>query len=392
MNEPDRPNPDVLLASIKRNEQTKLRGTLKIFFGMCAGVGKTYAMLKAGQALRAKNVSVSVGIVETHGRQETEALLSGLPLIPRLHITYKGKALSDLDLDAVLAARPQYALIDELAHTNAEGMRHAKRYQDVLELLENGINVLTTLNVQHVESLVDSVRQITGITVRETVPDSVLDMADEIELVDLPPDDLLARLKEGKVYTEERSEAAVEHFFQKGNLTALREIALRTTADRVDLQLKDYMQENRISGPWKTKERLMVAVGPSPYSEQLIRWTRRIAATMEAPWIAVYVQASRPLSEIAEKRLKKNIALAQELGATLVTTADDDIARALIRAARQNNATQIVIGKSMTNPILDLVHGGSLVNKLIRESGAIDIYVVKSDARSTDKKTVQGRR
>jgi two-component system, OmpR family, sensor histidine kinase KdpD len=386
MNGPERPNPDALLASIQRSEKTKQRGTLKIFFGMCAGVGKTYAMLRAGQALKGRNISVCVGIVETHGRKETEALLSGLSIIPRANITYKGKSLSDLDLDAVLAVRPAYALVDELAHTNAEGMRHSKRYQDVLELLDNGINVITTLNVQHVESLVDSVRQITGITVRETVPDSVLDMADEIELVDLPPDDLLTRLKEGKVYTEERSEAAAEHFFQKGNLTALREIALRTTADRVNLQLRDYMQENRISGPWKTKERLMVAVGPSPYSEQLIRWTRRIASTMEASWIAVYVQASRPLSETAEKRLKKNIALAQELGATLVTTADDDIAQALLRVANQNNATQIVIGKSMTNPVIDLVHGGSLVNKLIRESGAIDIYVVKSDAGIPPKK------
>ncbi len=391
MSDPDRPNPDVLLASIQRNEQAKLRGTLKIFFGMCPGVGKTFAMLKAGQALNAKGVSVAVGVVETHGRRETEALLSGLTVIPRLTIHYKGKALLDLDLDAVLAARPGNVLVDELAHTNAEGMRHAKRYQDVIELLDSGINVLTTLNVQHVESLVDSVRQITGITVRETVPDSVLDLADDIELVDLPPDELLLRLREGKVYTAERSEAAARHFFQKGNLTALREIALRKTADRVNLQLKDYMQENRISGPWKTVERLMVAVGPSPYSEQLIRWTRRIAATMEAPWIAVYVQASRPLPEAAEKRLKKNIALAQELGATLVTTADDDIARALLRAARQNNATQIVIGKSMTNPVLDLVHGGSLVNRLIRESGAIDIYVVKSDAGAPPKKPFRYR-
>ena len=371
---------------MQKSEQAKLRGTLKIFFGMCAGVGKTYAMLKAAQALKARGISVCVGIVETHGREETEALLSGLNVIPRLQTTYKGKGLSDLDLDAVLSARPAYVLVDELAHTNAEGMRHAKRYQDALELLDNGINVLTTLNVQHVESLVDSVRQITGVTVRETVPDSVLDMADEIELVDLPPDDLLARLREGKVYTAERSEAAAQHFFQKGNLTALREIALRKTADRVNLQLKDYMEENRISGPWKTKERLMVAIGPSPYSEQLIRWTRRIAATMEAPWTAVYVQASRPLSATAEKRLKKNIELAQELGATLVTTADDDIARALLRAARQNNATQIVIGKSMSNPVLDLVHGGSLVNKLIRDSGAIDIYVVKSDAGAPPKR------
>jgi two-component system sensor histidine kinase KdpD len=391
MSEPDRPNPDALLASIQRNERAKLRGTLKIFFGMCPGVGKTFAMLKAAQSFKAKGVSVAVGIVETHGREETESLLSGLVVIPRLHVNYKGKELSDLDLDAVLAARPGYVLVDELAHTNAEGMRHSKRFQDVLELLDNGINVLATLNVQHVESLVDSVRQITGVTVRETVPDSVLDLADEIELVDLPPDELLARLREGKVYTAERSEAAAKHFFQKGNLTALREIALRKTADRVNLQLKDYMQENRIVGPWKTVERLMVAVGPSPYSEQLIRWTRRIAATMEAPWIAVYVQASRPLPEMAEKRLKKNIALAQELGATLLTTADDDIAQALLRVARQNNATQIVIGKSMTNPIIDLVHGGSLVNKLIRDSGAIDIYVVKSDAGAPPKKPFQNR-
>lgn len=379
MNEPERPNPDVLLASIKRSEQAKQRGTLKIFFGMCAGVGKTYAMLKAGQALKARNISVAVGIVETHGRKETEALLTGLPVIPRLQTDYKGKKLSDLDLDAVLAAKPGYALIDELAHTNAEGMRHGKRYQDVLELLDNGINVLTTLNVQHVESLVDSVRQITGVAVRETVPDSVLDMAGEIELVDLPPEDLLARLKEGKVYTAERSEAAAAHFFQKGNLTALREIALRKTAERVDLQLREYMREHRISGPWKTVERLMVAIGPSPYSEQLIRWTRRISATMEASWVAVYVKTPRPLSDDSEKRLKKNIAIAEELGAEVVATNDDDIAAALLRVAKQHNVTQIVIGKSMTSPLRDLIHGGSLVNRLIRESGGIDIYVVQSD-------------
>jgi two-component system sensor histidine kinase KdpD len=392
MNDPDRPNPDALLASIQRNEEAKLRGTLKIFFGMCPGVGKTYAMLKAGQVLKMKNVSVAVGIVETHGRKETEALLSGIPVIPRLNINYKGKTLSDLDLDAVLAARPAYALIDELAHTNAEGMRHAKRYQDVLELLDNGINVLTTLNVQHVESLVDSVRQITGVTVRETVPDSVLDLADEIELVDLPPDDLLVRLREGKVYTAERSEAAARHFFQKGNLTALREIALRKTAERVDLQLREYMREHRISGPWKTVERLMVAIGPSPYSEQLIRWTRRISATMEASWVAVYVKTPRPLSDDSEKRLKKNIAIAEELGAELVATNDDDIATALLRVARQYNVTQIVIGKSMTSPLRDLIHGGSLVNRLIRESGGIDIYVVQSDMDAAPPQAKRRRR
>jgi two-component system sensor histidine kinase KdpD len=375
----ERPDPDILLATLKKTEEAGQRGFLKIFFGMAAGVGKTYAMLKAAQALKKRGVSIVVGYVDTHGRPETEALLSNLPVIPRVLLPYKGRQLEDMDLDAVLAQKPDYVLVDELAHTNVEGMRHAKRFQDVLELINNGINVYTTLNVQHVESLVDTVRQISGIAVSETVPDSVLDAADEIELVDLPPDELLTRLKEGKVYAPDRSTVAASNFFRKGNLTALREIALRKTAERVDSQLRDYMREHRISGPWKTVERLMVGVGPSPYSEQLIRWTRRIAATMEAPWVAVYVKTPRPLSDSAEKRLKKNIALAEALGAELVSTNDDDIVRALLRVGRQNNVTQIVIGKSMTSPLRDLVHGGSLVNRLIRESGGIDIYVVQSD-------------
>jgi two-component system sensor histidine kinase KdpD len=380
MTDNDRPNPDALLASLKKTEQSGLRGKLKIFFGMAAGVGKTYAMLKAAQALKKRGVAVAIGYVETHGRPETEALLADLTVLPRARINYKGKTIEDMDLDAILVLKPEYVLVDELAHTNAEGMRHAKRFQDVLELIDNGINVFTTLNVQHVESLIDTVRQISGVTVRETVPDSVLDAADEIELVDLPPDELLSRLKEGKVYAPDKSAAAVNNFFRKGNLTALREIALRKTAERVDLQLRDYMQEHSISGPWKTVERLMVGVGPSPYSEQLIRWTKRIAATMEAPWVAVYVKTQRPLSDDAEKRLKKNIALAEELGAELVTTSDDNVAHALLRVAKQNNVTQIVIGKSMTPRLRDLLHGGSLVDRLIRESGAIDIYVVQGDA------------
>ena len=386
MTDNERPNPDILLASLKKTEQTGMRGTLKIFFGMAAGVGKTYAMLKAAQALKNRDISVIVGYVETHGRPETEALLSNLPIVPRAAISYKGKQLEDMDLDAILARKPEYVLVDELAHTNADGMRHAKRYQDVLEIIDNGINVFTTLNVQHVDSLVDTVRQISGIVVRETVPDSVLDAADEIELVDLPPDELLARLKEGKVYAPDQSTIAARNFFRKGNLTALREIALRKTAQRVDLQLRDYMQEHRINGPWKTAERLMVGVGPSPYSEQLIRWTRRIAATMEAPWVAVYVKTPRPLSDEAEKRLKKNIALAEKLGAVLITTSDDNIVHALLRVAKQNNVTQIVIGKSLTTPLRDLVQGGSLVNRLIRASGGIDIYVVQSDVAAPQKK------
>ena len=385
----ERPDPDILLASLKKTEKAGQRGFLKIFFGMAAGVGKTYAMLKAAQALKKRGVDVVVGYVDTHGRPETEALLSNLPIIPRVLLPYKGRQLEDMDLDAVLAQKPDFILVDELAHTNAEGMRHAKRYQDVLELIDNGISVYTTLNVQHVESLVDTVRQISGIAVHETVPDSVLDAADEIELVDLSPDELLTRLKEGKVYAPDRSTVAASNFFRKGNLTALREIALRKTAERVDSQLRDYMREHRISGPWKTVERLMVAIGPSPYSEQLIRWTRRIAATMEAPWVAVYVKTPRPLSDGAEKRLKINIALAEELGAELVTTNDDDIARALLRVGRQNNVTQIVMGKSMTSPLRDLVHGGSLVNRLIRESGGIDIYVAQSDLAAPQAKRIR---
>jgi len=239
-----------------------------------------------------------------------------------------------MDLDAILKLKPDFALVDELAHTNVEGARHRRRFQDVLELLDHGINVHTSLNVQHVESLIDAVQQITKINIHETVPDSMLDRADEIELIDLSSEDLLKRLSEGKVYTPERSQMAIKNFFRKGNLTALREIALRKTAERVGMDLQEYMQTRRIEGPWKTVERLMVAVGPSPYSEQLIRWTRRLAATMEAPWVAAYVQTSRQISESEEKRLKQNMALARELGAELVTTTDEDVVQALVRVAR----------------------------------------------------------
>ena len=258
-------------------------------------------------------------------------------------------------------------------------MRHEKRYQDVLELIDNGISVFTTLNVQHLESLKDTVRQITDVTVHETVPDSIVDRADEIELVDISPQDLLVRLSEGKVYIEEKARAAMTNFFSTGNLIALRELALRIAAQRVDDQLTGAMRHKGVEGPWKAGERLMVAVGPSPYSEQLIRWTRRIASTMNAPWIAVYVQRTGQLAETIDPLLKKNIILAQELGAELVTTTDDDVSRALLRIARQRNVTQIVIGKSMTRPLFDLFHGGSLVNRLIHNSGGIDIYVVQSD-------------
>lgn len=380
MNKISRPDPDKLLAAVQREAEQAQRGQLKIFFGMAAGVGKTFAMLQAAQALKERGVKVIAGYVETHGRAETDELLHGLPVVPRLQIQYRGVALQELDLDTVLQLAPEYVLVDELAHTNAEGVRHRKRYQDVLELLDHGINVYTTLNVQHLESLVDTVQQITGITVHETVPDSILDRADEIELIDLPPEELLKRLAEGKVYTAERSQIAIQNFFRKGNLTALREIVLRKTAERVGMDLQEYMQTHRIEGPWKTVERLMVAVGASPYSEQLIRWTRRIAATMEAPWVAAYVKTSQSLTESEEKRLKQNMALARELGAELVTTVDEEVVAALIRVAQQKNVTQIVVGKSPPKSFWEALRGGSLVDRLIADSGGIDIYVVQSDA------------
>ncbi len=375
-----RPDPDALLAAIRTEEQRQQRGALKIFFGMAAGVGKTYAMLKAAQKALAEGTDVVVGYVVTHGRKETEELVHGLPAIPRKTIAYRDTVLEEMDSDAIIARHPGLVLVDELAHSNAPGSRHDKRWQDVLELLNNNIDVYTTLNVQHLESRSDIVTQITGVPIRETVPDSVLDIADEVEIIDIPPDTLLNRLAEGKVYTADRSQKAVENFFRKGNLTALREMALRVTAERVDRQLRDYMQQKRIAGPWKSGERLMVAVGPSPFSEKLIRWTRRMAYTMEAPWIAVTVEMPRALSEKDKERLAKNIALARELGAEIITTTDTDVAAALMRVARQHNATQIVVGKPLESLVLRLFGRGTLVDRLIRESGNIDIYVVRGDA------------
>jgi two-component system sensor histidine kinase KdpD len=377
-NEP-RPDPDSLLAAVQREEERSRRGKLKIFLGMVAGVGKTYAMLQAAQELLMRGANLVVGYVETHKRPETAELLLGLRIISRLKLHYRGVELEEMDLDAILSMRPEYVLVDELAHTNAEGARHKKRYQDILELLDHGINVFTTLNVQHIESLVDTVKQITGVAVYETVPDSVLDRADEIELVDLPPEALLDRLAEGKVYTPERSDTAMRNFFRKGNLTALREIALRKTAERVGIDLQDYMKIHRIEGPWKIIERLMVAIGTSPYSEQLIRWTRRLATTVDAPWIAVYVRTSRPLNQNEEKRLKQNMALAGELGAELVTTVDEDVVAALLRIAQQKNVTQIVVGRSPSLGIMNIFHRRSIVNRLIAESGGLDVYVVHRD-------------
>jgi len=373
-----RPDPDALLAAIEKEEARQQRGKLKIFFGMVAGVGKTYAMLEAARQQLAEGQAVVVGYVETHGRAETEALLVDLPLIPRQKLEYRGHIFEEMDLDAILARRPELALVDELAHTNIPGARHRKRYQDVTELLEAGINVYTTLNVQHLESRADTVRQITGVTVHETVPDSMLELANEIELIDLPPEALLQRLAEGKVYVPGQAELAAQKFFRLGNLTALREMALRFTAEHVDQKLQDYMQVKHIAGPWKSGERLMVAVGPSPFSERLIRWTRRMAYNLEAPWLAVYVEGVRPLSAEAQTQLDRNISLARELGAELVMTTGEKVSEALLRVAHQRNVTQIVVGKTLHHSIPEWVRG-SLVDQLIRQSGPVDIYVVTAE-------------
>jgi two-component system sensor histidine kinase KdpD len=376
-----RPDPDTLLQALKKEEEQATKGKLKIFFGMCAGVGKTYDMLKSAHEARGKNIDLVIGIVETHGRPETEALLAGLPTVPRRKIEYKGTTLGEMDLDAIIVRRPQLVLVDELAHTNAPGSRHTKRYQDVLELLDHGIDVYATLNVQHLESRADTVAQITGSTIRETVPDLILEQADEVELIDIPPDELLKRLSEGKVYTPERSQQAIQNFFQKGNLTALREMSLRITAERVDHQLRDYMRSKRIAGPWKSGQRLLLGISPSPHSVSLIRWARRMAYTMDASWIAVYVEAARTLSESAKTQLAKNIKLAQELGAEVITTADEDIAAALVRVAHEQNATQLLVGKPQRAYSLRK----NLLDHVIEQSGGLDVYVVGGDKRPTSR-------
>jgi len=340
-----RPDPDALLASLRATEARARRGHLKIFLGMSPGVGKTYAMLRAAQQERASGTDVVSGIIETHGRAETEALLAGLVAVPRLIVDYRGTKLTEMDLEAVRTRRPTLVLVDELAHTNAPGSRHTKRWQDVLELLEAGIDVLTTLNIQHVESRADAVRQITGASQQETVPDSVLDLADELELVDLTPETLLERLQDGKVYLGERAAAAQKNFFQDSHLAALRELALRYTAERVDRQLRELRAGATKQTVWRSGERLLVAVGPSPFSTQLVRWTRRLAAAQGAPWLAVHVEPVTPHAPETQKLLDRNLALARELGAEVVITHDNDVAAALVRTALQHNATQIVVGK-----------------------------------------------
>lgn len=389
--EQKRPNPDELLASLQKEEAKLKRGKLKIFLGMCPGVGKTFAMLQAARQRQTEGADVLIGIAETHGRKETEALLEGLTVTAKIKREYRGTIFEEMDIDTIFMIRPELAIVDELAHTNTPGSRHPKRYQDVMELLSSGINVYTTLNVQHVESRAEAVRQITGVPVKETVPDSLLDEADEIALIDLSPEQLRQRLEDGKVYLGECAVTAADNFFREENLTALREMALRLTAERVNQDLREIMTEQRIQGPWKSGERLMVAVGPTPFSESLIRWTRRFAASLNAPWLAVYVETAQELDEEEKKRLTRNLTFARQLGAEVLVRSGTDVAETLLQAARQNNVSQICIGKPSGGLWGEWLRGGSVTQRLIRRSGDIDIHMVRVKGFGTDKRKEKTR-
>jgi two-component system sensor histidine kinase KdpD len=380
----NRPDPDELLASLIREEEKSKRGKLKIFFGMCAGVGKTYTMLETAHAEKLKNCDIIIGYVETHNRKETSDLVNGFEIIPRKIYQHKSTFIEEMDLDAILARRPQIVLVDELAHTNATGGRHSKRYQDVLEILENGINVYTTLNVQHLESRSETVAQITGVVVRETLPDEIFENADEVEVVDLSPDELLQRLSEGKVYTPERSKEAVLNFFRKGNITALREMTLRLVADRVDKQLHDYMQQKNIRGPWKSGLHLLVAIDYSQQSTRLLRWAKNLSYSMGASIQALYVETSHQLSVKEREQLDKNINLAKQLGVKFRIITNYNVVKAIVDFAQKENVTHIIVGKPRVRNLFSMFRLGNFVNRLIQYSGNIDVYILGSDNRAKD--------
>jgi two-component system sensor histidine kinase KdpD len=376
----ERPNPDELLARIKA-EDTQ-RGKLKIFFGAAAGVGKTYTMLEAARLRKKEGVDVVVGLVETHKRVETEALLEGLEILPLKVIAYKNVELREFDIDAALQRNPSLILVDELAHSNALGSRHLKRWQDVEELLKQGIDVYTTLNVQHCESATDVVAQVTGVTVQETVPDTFVEKADEIELVDLPTEDLLKRLKEGKVYLGEQAERAAQHFFQPGNLIALRQLALRYTAHNVDAKLLSYKQAHAISKVWNVRDRFLVSISPSPSAIRLIRAGKRIASDLGAEWIVVYIETPSELRPEDRNRISEMLRVAETLGAEVVTLSGQDVAATLISYAHSRNVTKILVGKPGRPRGREIIFG-SVIDQLARKCGEIDLYLLSGDVEGS---------
>src|ERR1700759_3977530 len=392
--DPDkRPSPDALLEAARRENDAV--GRLKIFVGAAPGGRKPHEMPQSAPAKLKAGVDVVVGAVETHGRAETEALLQGLEVLPRKRLEYKDQMLEEMDLDALIARHPQIALVDELAHTNAPGSRHPKRYLDVAELLSHGIDGYTAVNSQHTESLNDVVAQITHVRVRETVPDSVFDRADAIELIDLTPDDLIARLREGKVYVPKQAERALEHYFSPGNLTALRELALRRTAERVDDQLRTHMQANAIAGPWAAGERILVCISEDPRSAGLVRYTKRLADRLHAPWTALSIETRRSLrlSDEERDRLADTLRLGESLGGEALTipAVGRRIADDVIGFAQTNNVTQIIIGKSARSWWFELSRG-SVVHDLVRRAGNISVNVIAGEELAADpmpKKTVR---
>ncbi|TDV12216.1 sensor histidine kinase [Paraburkholderia caballeronis] len=379
----DRPDPDELLDRIQRDEDRQQRGRLKIFFGASAGVGKTFAMLQAARRRRDEGIDVVVGVVETHGRKETLALLDGLETLAPARVAHRGRTLAEFDLDAALARKPQLLLVDELAHSNVPGSRHLKRWQDVHELLDAGIDVYTTVNVQHLESLNDVVGQITGIRVWETVPDRVFDRADEVTLVDLPPEELLDRMRDGKVYLPQQAERAVRNFFRKGNLIALRELALRRTADRVDAQMREYRADQSIERIWQARERIIVCVGPGPESATLVRSAARLAASLKADWLAVYVETPK-LQRLPDARRERTLAalkLAAELGAETVTLPGDDVAATLVAYARMRNVSKLVVGAAASASVgWRGGFGHAAAARIVRAATDIDVTLINSPA------------
>jgi len=379
-----RPDPDALLARVQREEAKSRRGRLKIFFGAAAGVGKTYAMLSEAREKRAEGCDVLVGVVETHGRAETVAMLEGLEVLPPRIVEYRGAQIREFDLDGALKRRPTLILVDELAHTNAEGSRHPKRWNDVEELLDSGIDVYTTLNVQHLESLNDIVSGITQIRVWETIPDTIFERADEVEIVDLPPDDLLERLREGKVYLPQQAERAIRNFFRKGNLIALRELALRRTAERVDEQMRDYREDQAIRDVWRAGERVLVCIGPNPLASRLIRAGKRLATSLHADWIVAYVETPQlqRLPPATRDRVLDYLRLAEELGAETITLSGQALSSAILEHAREKNVTKIVLGKPTRSGWQRWLLG-SVVDEVVREAHDFDVYLLACD-KETD--------
>jgi two-component system sensor histidine kinase KdpD len=375
MEDESRPDPDELLQAIKHDEAKLKRGKLKIFLGMAAGVGKTYAMLEAAQRLKNSGVDVVVGIVNTHGRKETAALLEGLTIVPEKQIVYKNRNFGELNVEEIIRLKPQLAIVDELAHSNTPGSTHPKRWQDVMDLLDEGIDVLTTLNIQHIESLKDIVEGITDVTIRETVPDLVIEKTNNIELIDLTPEELLQRLKEGKVYLGNQASIAAQNFFQEEKLTALRELVLRFAAEKVDHDLHNMLMIKEHSMGWKPRERLLAAISARVDSEKVIRAARRIAFTVDAPWTVLYVDTGKGRNEREEAILSKNLSLARELGAEVITTYGSDIAEEIAKVAKENNITQIILGRTGRSGIR-LLHFPGIIDKLSHTCQGIALHII----------------